>query len=138
MRLLTLLASWIRRPQHAAIDSAANHARGDTLTTAILKPDWPAKRVGPEEYAPPHRRPPGQTATESMEALVAQAVGASMDEIDRLSAELDKVREVLRNEGGRVGRLVTNYVGLSEATMAAMKIISDRLKAWKDSSHQLE
>jgi ABC-type transporter Mla subunit MlaD len=73
-----------------------------------------------------------------MEALVAQAVGASMDEIDRLSAELDKVREVLRNEGERVGRLVTNYVGLSEATMAAMKIISDRLKAWKASSHQPE
>ncbi|MGA7534739.1 MAG: hypothetical protein WBW27_22945, partial [Pseudolabrys sp.] len=60
------------------------------------------------------------------------------DEVDRLSAELDKMREVLRNEGERVGRLVTNYVGLSEATMAAMKIISDRLKAWKDSSHQLE
>ena len=106
--------------------------------TAILKPDWPAKRGGPEEYAPPHRRPPGQTATESMEALVAQAVGASMDDIDRQSAELDKMREVLRKEGERVGRLVTNYVGLSEATMAAMKIISDRLKAWKDSSHQLE
>ena len=48
------------------------------------------------------------------------------------------MREVLRNEGERVGRLVTNYVGLSEATMAAMKIISDRLKAWKNSSHQLE
>ena len=74
--------------------------------TAILKPDWPAKRGGPEEYAPPHRRPPGQTATESMEALVAQAVGASMDEVDRLSAELDKMREVLRHrKSGPLRRL---------------------------------
>jgi hypothetical protein len=64
-----------------------------------------------------------------MEVLVGQAVGTSLDQIDHVAAELDKMRDVLRSEGERVGCLVDNYVGLSNAAITAMKIISENLKA---------
>jgi len=103
---------------------------------AVTKPDWPAKRGGPEEYAPPDRRlaihsenRSSSELAERMEVLVGQAVGTSLDQIDHVAAELEKMRDVLRSEGERVGRLVDNYVGLSNAAITAMKIISENLKA---------
>ena len=111
--------------------------------TAVIKPEWPTKQGRPEEYAPPDRRPlahianePGNEAPERLEALIGHVLGSSLDEIDHIIAELEKVRDALRNEGERVGRLVVNYVALSKATMSGMKIISDSLKVWKGPSDQ--
>jgi hypothetical protein len=46
--------------------------------------------------------------------------------------ELERVRELLRNEGERISRDIAGYAGLSQASMAAAKIISDSLKIWKN------
>ena len=107
--------------------------------TTVIKPDWSANRGGPEEYAPPDQRQTGHPAiqpgnegllvTERLEALVGHALGASLDQMDHVIAEMEKTRDMLRNEGEHVGRLVANYVRLSQATTTAMKIISDTLEA---------
>lgn len=93
---------------------------------------------GPEAYAPPKRRPsansanePGNETKEKLESLVGRVLGSTLDEIDNIIAELENVRNELRNEGGRVERLLVNYTALSNATMSGMKIISDSLKVWQ-------
>jgi hypothetical protein len=100
---------------------------------------------GPEAYAPPKRRPsansanePGTETKEKLESLVGRVLGSTLDEIDHIIAELENVRNELRNEGGRVERLLVNYIALSNATMSGMKIISDSLKVWQRPSERSE
>jgi hypothetical protein len=83
-----------------------------------------------ERYAPPHRRPPEERddgvenavkllakqrpealaesalATEHLNVMIRHATIDSMEEIDRVIRELESVRDVLRNEGARIGREV--------------------------------
>jgi DNA-binding ferritin-like protein len=106
--------------------------------SAVTKPDWPMKRCRPEEYAPSNRRPAihsenrsSNELAERMAALVGQAAGATLDQIDQVAGELEKMRHVLRSEAEHVGRLIDNYVGLSNAAITAMKIISEKLKPFQ-------
>ena len=57
-----------------------------------------------------------------------------MDEIDSVIRELEGIREMLRDEGEQVSREIAGYAGLSQASMSAMKVISDSLRAWKGRS----
>jgi hypothetical protein len=41
------------------------------------------------------------------------------------------VRDMLRSEGERVSREVADYANLCQASMTAMKVITDSLKRWK-------
>ena len=84
------------------------------------------------------RRPRGETdpATENLNALIQKVAGASMEEIDRVIAELQSVRDMLRNEGERVSREVAGYASLSHASMTAMKVIADSLTQWKSAPGQ--
>jgi len=75
--------------------------------------------------------PAGDPAAETMNTLIRQVAGASMEEIDRVILELQSVREMLRNEGHRVNREIAGYVSLSHATMTAMKMIADSLTQWR-------
>ena len=49
-----------------------------------------------------------------------------MDDIDSVNRELESIRQVLRNEGERVRQEIAGYVRLSQASMAAMTLISLR------------
>jgi hypothetical protein len=68
---------------------------------------------------------------DSLNSLVRRVSGASMEEIDRVILELQGVRDMLRNEGERVGREIAGYASLSHAAMTAMKVIGDSLTQWK-------
>lgn len=83
------------------------------------------------------RRPrsEGEPASENLNALIQRVAGASMEEIDRVISELQGVREMLRNEGERVGREIAGYASLSHASTTAMKVIADSLMQWKSAPH---
>ena len=123
----------------------------------VVRPDWSSENTlnpGPETYAPPDRRAPEQPydvriapprpqteagqsndrSAGSLDALIRRIAGASMDEIDSVIRELESVRNMLCNEGERVSREIAGYAGLSHASMAAMKAISDSIKKWKDTN----
>lgn len=70
-------------------------------------------------------------AADNLNALIQRVAGASMEEIDRVIAELQTVREMLRSEGERVSREVNGYASLGHASMTAMKVIADSLTQWK-------
>jgi hypothetical protein len=74
----------------------------------------------------------GDPVSESLNSLIRRVSGASMEEIDRVILELQGMRDMLRNEGERVGREIAGYASLSHAAMTAMKVIADSLKQWKE------
>lgn len=81
------------------------------------------------------QRSEGEPASESipdnLNVLIRRVSGASMEEIDSVILELQSVRDMLRNEGERVGREIAGYASLSHAAMTAMKVIGDSLSQWK-------
>jgi hypothetical protein len=82
------------------------------------------------------QRPDGEAASEpvadNLHGLIRRVSSASMEEIDRVILELQGVRDMLRNEGDRVGREIAGFASLSQAAMAAMKVIGDNLMQWKN------
>lgn len=75
--------------------------------------------------------PNAEASADNMNALIQRVSGATMDEIDRVIAELEGVRDMLRNEGERVSREVAGYASLSHAAMTTLKVISESLTQWK-------
>ena len=82
-----------------------------------------------------HRRPRAEggddAGVESIYNLIDRVSGASVEEIDRLIAQLQSMREMLHREGERVRRELTGYAGLSQSAMTSMKIISDTLAQFR-------
>jgi hypothetical protein len=64
-------------------------------------------------------------------SLLQRVAGTSVQEIDRLIAELRTLREMLHNEGARVQREIVEYATLSQAAMQSTKIIAESLTHWK-------
>lgn len=54
-----------------------------------------------------------------------------MEEIDRLIGELQKIREMLREEGERLGREISGYASLNHSARTAMKTIRESLNRWQ-------
>ena len=76
-------------------------------------------------------QPGAEPTADNLSALIRRVSGASIEEIDRVILELQGVRDMLRNEGERVGREIAGYASLSHASMTAMKVIGDSLKQWQ-------
>ena len=76
------------------------------------------------------RRDNGDASTDPG-SLVERMAGASLQEIERVMAELANVRDMLRNEATRVQGELNNYVATSQAAMNSMKIVGDSLVKWK-------
>jgi hypothetical protein len=79
------------------------------------------------------RRPRDEndTGVENATNLIDRVSGASIEEIDRVIAELQGMRDMLRREGERVRRELTGYAGLSQSAMASMQVIADTLAQFK-------
>jgi hypothetical protein len=73
-----------------------------------------------------------EPVADNLNALIRRVSGASMEEIDRVIAELQTVRDMLRHEGERVSREIAGYASLSHAAMTAMKVIGESVTQWKN------
>src|SRR5215218_10212955 len=82
------------------------------------------------------RRDNGDASTDPG-SLVERMAGASLQEIERVMAELANVRDMLRNEATRVQGELNNYAATSQAAMNSMKIIGDSLVKWKSQTPKL-
>ena len=69
----------------------------------------------------------GENAVSNMDTLIQRVSGASVEKIDRVIAELQKLRSTLTAEGERIRREITNYAGLSQSAMTSLKIIAESL-----------
>ena len=83
------------------------------------------------------RNESGDAAVDSISSVIERVSGASVAEIDRVIAELSRVREMLRSEGERVQREIAGYANLSQAAMTSMKIIAESVTKWKSQTPQV-
>jgi hypothetical protein len=72
-----------------------------------------------------------EVVANNISTLLQRVAGTSVQEIDRLIAELQTLREMLQSEGARVQREITEYAHLSQSAMQSTKIITDSLSKWK-------
>ena len=112
---------------------------------------------GPERYAPPHPRPPETPdqgvknvvtllakqqpeapaeSAEQLNEIIRHIATDSVENIDRVIFDLKSVRDVLRDEGVRISREVNDYASLNQAAAAALKVIAENLKQWKERPSQ--
>jgi len=122
------------------------------------------KKSGPEQYAPPDRRAPNKLSdvdqavanafecenisflhrqrseadpaneTKNLNELIGRVAQASAEEIDQVILELQRVRDMLHNEGERLNGEIARYAGLNQHLMTGMKVIAENLKQWKGAS----
>ncbi len=76
-------------------------------------------------------REDGEEAVENVAQLIDRVSTASMAEIDRVMIELRGVRDLLRSEGERVQRALTDYAALNHTARSSMQIISEGLARWR-------
>lgn len=80
------------------------------------------------------RRPPemdSELVANNISTLLQRVAGSSVQEIDRLIAELQTLRDLLHEEGARVQREIAEYAHLSQSAMQSTKIIAESLGKWK-------
>jgi len=69
----------------------------------------------------------------NISTLLQRVAGTSVQEVDRLIAELQTLRELLHAEGTRVQREIAEYAQLSQSAMQSTKIFGESLIQWKKS-----
>ena len=67
----------------------------------------------------------------NISSLLQRVSGSSVQEIDRLIADLQTLRDRLELEGERVRREIVEYATLSQAAMQSTRIIGESLTHWK-------
>jgi hypothetical protein len=73
----------------------------------------------------------GEGVAININSLLERVSGTSVQEIDRLIAQLTALRVRLLHEGSRVQREIVEYAGMSQAAMRSTRIIADTLSNWK-------
>ena len=73
----------------------------------------------------------GDLVAHNISTLVQRVAGTSVQEVDRLIAELQQLRDLLHQEGARVQREIAQYAHLSQSAMQSTKIIAESLAHWK-------
>jgi hypothetical protein len=68
---------------------------------------------------------------ENVNNVIQRVATASAEEIERVIAELQALRDQLRGEAERVQREVSTYAGMSQAAMSSMRVIGDSLRQLK-------
>lgn len=72
-----------------------------------------------------------EPGTDNLNSLIERVSAATIAEIDRVISELQNIRSLLHTEGDRVRREITGYAGLSQTSVATMKVIADTLSQLK-------
>ena len=65
---------------------------------------------------------------ENLNPLIRSIAGASIEEIDLIFLELQRIRDVLQGEGARLSRGLARYASLNQSVLATMKVIGESLK----------
>jgi hypothetical protein len=84
-----------------------------------------ARKVHPES---------GETASDDAKSMVQRLSTESIGEVERVIGELTKLKDMLRSEGERVQREISNYQALSEVAMTS---IADSLEQWQRQQQRL-
>jgi|SRR5262245_18870179 len=72
-----------------------------------------------------------QLVANNISSLLQRVAGVSVQEIDRLIAELQSLRETLTTEAERVQREIVRHAMLSQSAVQSTKIIGESIAHWR-------
>ena len=72
-----------------------------------------------------------QLVANNISSLLQRVAGVSVQEIDRLIAELQNLRETLTTEAERVQREIVRYATLSQSAVQSTRIIGESIAHWR-------
>jgi hypothetical protein len=78
-----------------------------------------------------HPENDSELVASNINSLLQRVAGTSIQEIDKLIAELQTLRDRLTTEAARVQREIVEYATLSQAAMQSTKIIAESISSWK-------
>ena len=78
-----------------------------------------------------HPESDSEMVASNINSLLQRVAGTSIQEIDKLIAELQTLRDRLSTEAARVQREIVEYATLSQAAMQSTKIIAESISSWK-------
>jgi hypothetical protein len=88
----------------------------------LIRPDQAGLRRGRSESVASTAPSP-----ENLSPLIRSVAGASIEQIDLLFLELQRVRDVLHIEGARLGHEIVSYGSLNQSILATLKVIRESL-----------
>jgi hypothetical protein len=118
------VAPW-RRQQRAAAEQARTEQGRDPsreLAPNVTREASPTTATSPI---------PREIPVEGVNSLISRVASQSTEQIDKLIADLEGVRNLLRGEADRLQRELLGYADMSQTAMNSMKIISDSVTQWK-------
>jgi PleD family two-component response regulator len=113
----------IKTNKPAELDQAPRENGVEGEIREFVRRDGQALRRAPESDS--------EVVAHNISTLLQRVAGTSVQEVDRLIAELQQLRELLQKEGARVQREITEYAHLSQSAMQSTKIIAESLANWK-------
>ena len=78
-----------------------------------------------------HPESDSEIVASNINSQLQRVAGTSIQEIDKLIAELQTLRDRLSTEAARVQREIVEYATLSQAAMQSTKIIAESISSWK-------
>jgi hypothetical protein len=85
----------------------------------------------------PVLEPSPEVTVNNVNSLIQRVAGASIAEIEKLTSELESLRDLLHSEGQRVQREISGYAQLSQAAMKSTRMIADNVAQWKGTADGL-
>jgi hypothetical protein len=73
-----------------------------------------------------------ELAASNVGSLVQRVSGTSVQEIEKLIAELQILKDMLQNKRARVQREIVDYAMLTQGARQSMRTISESLSFWKN------
>jgi hypothetical protein len=124
------------RPDEKPPAAAGSEFEGE-IREFVRRDVAPGREVGTARGKPVMPGTPeagGDLAASNINSLIQRVSGTSVQEIDKLIAELQGLRNYLQAEGERVQREIMNYAQLSQATTNSTKVIAESMAQWKSAS----
>jgi hypothetical protein len=84
--------------------------------------------AGPPRRARSDGEAPAAPSPGNLNPLVRSVARASIEEIDRIFVELQRIRDAVHGEGERLSRELTRYASLNQSVLATMQVIRESLK----------
>jgi hypothetical protein len=99
---------------------------------ALIKPRQSVEPpTSPEVVTARSPQAESEVVADSIGSLLNRVAGSSVQEIDRLIAELQTLRKLLQNEGARVQREIAEYATLSQSAMQTTNLIAENIAKLK-------
>jgi hypothetical protein len=116
--------SWLKSAERAQVNEAVEvFSKLEGEVGELVRRDTGASPLQQEN---------SELAASNVGSLVQRVSGTSVQEIEKLIAELQILRDMLQNEAARVQREIVKYAILTQGARQSMRAISESLSFWKN------